>query len=77
MRFPRRERIWRTSCSLRSSKKYHADSDVSLFPLIVGAYAPSAVVKMFAEVMANPPKDATPDHLREMVELCAAASRGY
>ena len=58
-------------------KKYHAESDVSLFPLIMGTYAPPAVRKMFAEMFANPPKDATPDHLREAVELCAAASRGY
>ena len=58
-------------------KKYHAESDVSLFPLIMGTYAPTAVRKMFAEMFANPPKDATPDHLREAVELCAAASRGY
>jgi hypothetical protein len=58
-------------------KKYHAESDVSLFPLIMGTYAPTAVRKMFGEMFANPPKDATPDHLREAVELCAAASRGY
>jgi hypothetical protein len=60
-----------------SLQKYHAESDVSLFPLIMGTYAPGAVCKMFADMMANPPKDATPDHLREAVELCAAASRGY
>jgi hypothetical protein len=46
-----------------SLKKYHAESDVSLFPLITGTYAPTAVRKMFAEMFANPPKDATPDHL--------------
>ena len=55
-----------------SLKKYHAESDVSVFPLIMGTYAPTAVRKMFAEMFTNPPKDATPDHLREAVELCAA-----
>jgi hypothetical protein len=60
-----------------SLKKYHAQSDISLFPLIMGTYAPRAAHKMVADVMANPPKDATPEHLREMVELCAAASRVY
>jgi hypothetical protein len=37
-------------------KKYHAESDVSLFPLIMGTYAPTAMRKMFVEMFANPPK---------------------
>jgi hypothetical protein len=65
------------SLLVASLKKFYENGDDALFPLVLGTYAPTAVRKMFDELFANPPKDATPDHLREAAELCAAAIRVY